>query len=117
MGSDVLRYSAFLLASVFVSSVSQVMLKRAAQGEYGSVAGEYLNPLVLSAYAIFFGATLLTVHAYRGIPLSMGPVLEATGYVYVTVFGKVFFGERVTVRRVVALGLILAGVAVYSCLG
>lgn len=117
MGSETLRYAGFLLVSVFVSSISQVLLKRAAQREYPSVVGEYLNPLVVSAYAIFFGATLLTVYSYRGIPLSMGPVLEATSYIYITVFGRVFFGERVTARRVLALGLILVGIVVYSSAG
>ena len=44
----------------------------------------------------------------------MGPILEATSYVYVTVFGVTIFKEKMTRKKLVALGLILAGICVYS---
>ena len=50
---------------------------------------EYLNPLVIFAYGIFFGTTLLGILAYKGMPVSLGPVLETTAYFYITVFGVV----------------------------
>lgn len=107
-------YAAFLLLSVFVSSISQVLLKKSAMEKHGSVIEEYLNPKVIIAYAIFFGATFLSMYAYKGIPLSLGPVLEATGYFYVTFFGARFFGEKVTKRKIAALALIILGIAVYT---
>ncbi|MCH3967667.1 MAG: multidrug ABC transporter [Atopobiaceae bacterium] len=110
-------YAAVLLVSVFVSAVSQVMLKKASQRTYASTFAEYANPLVVSAYAIFVGTTLLTVLAYQGIPLSLGPVLEATSYVYVTIFGVTIFHEHVGRQKLVALALILAGIAVFAVLG
>jgi multidrug transporter EmrE-like cation transporter len=73
-----------------------------------------LNWRVILAYTIFVGATLLTVISYRGIPLSMGPLLDATGYIYVTMFGATIFHEKMTKRRLIALGLILCGICVYS---
>lgn len=102
------------LLGVFVSAVSQVLLKRSAGREHGSVLREYLNPWVVSAYALFVGATLLSVVSYRGIPLSMGPILDATGYLWVTLFGVTVFHERLGARRLVALALIIAGIVVYA---
>ena len=112
--STVLLYSCVLLLGVFISSISQVMLKKAALKEYDSPIKEYLNPLVVFAYVLFLGTTFLSIMAYRGIPLSMGPILEATSYVYVTVFGVTIFKEKMTRKKLVALGLILAGICVYS---
>ena len=109
-----LLYAGLMLLSVFVSSIAQVMLKKAAQKEYESVLKEYLNPQVIAAYGIFFSATLLTIFAYRGIPLSMGGILESTGYIYVTFFGVTIFHEKLTKKKLLALGMIIAGVVVYS---
>ena len=50
MDSTVLLYSCVLLLGVFISSISQVMLKKAALKEYDSPIKEYLNPLVVFAY-------------------------------------------------------------------
>ncbi len=117
MNRQLLLYSALMLAGTFISSVAQVLLKKAAMREYGSVLKEYLNVRVIAAYAIFFAASLLAIFAYRVVPLSMGPILEATGYIYVTVFGVLIFHERLSPPKLLALGLILAGIAVYALLG
>ena len=106
-----------LLLGVFVSAISQVMLKKAAMKEYSSPILEYLNPMVIFAYAIFVGTTFLSILAYRGIPLSLGPVLEATSYIYVTVFGVVIFKEKLNCKKILALGCIISGILVYSFWG
>ncbi|MBR2835380.1 MAG: multidrug ABC transporter [Coriobacteriales bacterium] len=107
-------YVALLLISVFIGSVSQVLLKKSANKTYDSPIKEYLNPLVIFAYILFFGTTLLAVFAYRGIPLSLGPVLEATGYIYVTFFGVYIFKERMTKKKLLALALIIGGIVIYA---
>ena len=117
MDKTTLFYALLCLAGVFISSVSQVLLKKSAMKHYGSALREYLNPLVITAYAIFFGATLMNVLAYRGIPLSLGPVLEATSYLYVTFFGVTIFKEKLTPKKVLALALILGGIVLYAVSG
>ena len=107
-------YASVLLIGVLISAVSQVMLKKAAMQTYASPIREYLNPLVIFAYVLFVGTTLLSILAYRGIPLSMGPVLEATSYLYVTFFGVTVFHEKLGRKKVLALVLILAGIGVYA---
>ena len=54
--------------------------------------------------------------AYKGIPLSMGPVLEATSYIYVTIFGVTIFKEKLNRRKLIGLALIVLGIIVYSLL-
>ncbi len=117
MDSRVLSYAALMLLGVFISAIAQVLLKKTAQRDYPSVWAEYLNARVIIAYAIFFGATFLSIFAYRVVPLSMGAILEATGYIYVTVFGVVIFGEKMSGLKLAALGLIVSGIIVYALLG
>lgn len=57
------------------------------------------------------------MYAYKGIPLSMGPVLEATSYIYITIFGVCIFKEKLNPKKIVALLLIVGGILVYSLLG
>lgn len=117
MNKTVVLYSLILLLGVFISALSQVMLKKAAMKTYESPIREYLNPLVIIAYALFVGTTFLSILAYRGIPLSLGPVLEATSYIYVTFFGVRIFKEKINGKKLIALALIIIGVLVSSIFG
>ncbi len=114
MNETNLLYALVLVAGVFISSVSQILLKLSANKEHGSFIKEYLNPIVIVSYLIFFGATFLSIYAYKEIPLSMGSLLESTGYIFVTVLSAIFLKEKPTVRKVIALCIIIAGIAVYS---
>ena len=114
MNNSVFLYSLLLLLGVFISAISQVLLKKAAMKQYASPLQEYLNPQVIFAYVLFVGTTFLSILAYRGIPLNLGPVLETTSYIYVTIFGVVIFQEKVTRKKMLALILIILGVLVYS---
>lgn len=117
MDKKVLIYSLFLLFGVFISAVSQVLLKKAAQKHYDVWWKEYANPLVVIAYAIFFGATFCSILAYKVVPLSMGPILEATSYLYVTIFGVTIFHEKLNPKKIFALCLIITGIVIYALLG
>lgn len=110
----VFMYVAIFLVSVLISSVSQIILKKSANVNYESVVKEYLNPFVIIAYIIFFASTLLTTFAYRGVPLSLGPVLEATGYVYVAILGTLILKERMTKKKIVGNLLIIIGILVFA---
>ncbi|MCM1220382.1 MAG: multidrug ABC transporter [Lachnospiraceae bacterium] len=117
MNRTTIMYACVLLAGVFISAISQVMLKKSALKTYDSKLKEYMNPLVIVAYILFVGTTFLSILAYKGIPLSMGPVLEATSYLYVTFFGVKIFKEKLNAKKVIALFLIIAGIVVYAILG
>ena len=117
MEKPMLFYAGLLLLGVFLSAISHVMLKKAVLRQYPNKIREYLNPLVIIAYTIFVGTTFLSIYAYKGIPLSMGPVLEATSYIYVTIFGVTIFKEKLNRRKLIGLALIVLGIIVYSLLG
>ena len=102
MDREMLPYILVLMTGVFVSAVSQVMLKKAALKTYDSPIKEYLNPMVIVAYMLFFGTTFLSILAYKGIPLSMGPIIEATSYIYVTFFGVKIFHEKMNRKKYLA---------------
>ena len=110
-------YCCILLFGVFISSISQVMLKKSAVRQYNSVIQEYLNPHVIAAYILFIGTTFLSILAYRVIPLSMGPIMETTSYIYVTYFGIRIFHEQICYKKILAVALIIAGILVYAVLG
>ena len=114
MDREMLPYILVLMTGVFVSAVSQVMLKKAALKTYDSPIKEYLNPMVIVAYMLFFGTTFLSILAYKGIPLSMGPIIEATSYIYVTFFGVKIFQEKMNRKKYLALALIIVGIIIYS---
>lgn len=106
--------SVYRFFSVFVSSVSQTILKKASLTEHRSFIGEYLNLPVILAYGMFFGSTLLTMFAYKKLPLSMSPAFESSSYIFVTIFGVTIFKEKVGPRKLFALFLILLGIIIFT---
>ena len=117
MNKSMIIYSMILLVGVFISSISQVMLKKAAMKSYSSKIAEYLNPLVIFAYVLFVGTTFLSIISYKVIPLSVGPILEATSYIYITIFGVVIFKEKLSKSKIIALSIIFSGICVFTLLG
>ena len=105
-----MKYILFLLFGNFIASVSQVMLKKAADRSWPSPIREYLNPLVIGAYMLFGLSTVMNILGYRQVDLGLAAVLEATAYIYVTFFGIVLFHERLNRKKILALVLILAGI-------
>ena len=104
-------YILFLL-SVFISSISQIALKKSSKNQYQKLLIEYINPLVIFAYGIFFLSTLLTMYAYKGVPLSIGPILEGSGYIFVSIMGYIILHEKVGKRKKIGLFFILAGILI-----
>lgn len=113
MSREVL-FSLIFIFGVFISAISQIILKKAAQKEYPNKIREYLNVRVIFAYIIFFGATLCTVWAYTVIPLSLGPILESSGYLFVAVLSWLFLKEKISWKKMIGFGIIITGIIVYS---
>ena len=115
--SDLFIYSCIMILAAFISSVSQIMLKKSAQKEYPSRIREYLNPLVIIAYILFFGCTLISMYGMKVVPLSLAPALEATGYIFVAVLSYIILKEKLTFRQIAGMVLIAAGILVSSFFG
>ncbi len=109
-----IKYMIVYICSVFIASVSQIILKTSSGRQYESFIREYLNPRVIIAYALFFGTTFVSLYAYKGLPLSMGPILEATGYIWVALLSFLVLKEKITPKKLLGLIVIIAGIVVYS---
>ena len=107
-------YVGIFLISVLVSSVSQILLKISAGKTYDSKIKEYLNAPVIIAYGLFFLSTVVTVLAYKYVDLSLGPVLEATGYIWVTLLGYLILKEKVSRKKLLGLVVIIVGIVVFN---
>lgn len=103
-------YEGMFLVSVFISAVSQVILKKSTAGKYNSRIQEYLNRNVIFAYGLFFASSIMTALAYKYVPLSRGQMLEAVGYVYVTVLSIIFLKERLQKREILGMVCIITGI-------
>ena len=112
--NEKILFSLIFIFGVFISSVSQIILKKAAQKEYPNKLREYLNARVIFAYIIFFGATLCSIWAYTVIPLSLGPILESAGYIFVAVLSWLFLKEKITKKKMLGLSIIIIGIIIYS---
>lgn len=111
--TEVLLYTGFLFLSVIISAFSQVLLKKSALRTYSSPLREYLNFYVVAGYGIFFLAVFLDMLALKKVPVSYIPIVESSSYIFVIIFSKLFFDEKISKRRMLAIAVILAGVAVY----
>jgi small multidrug resistance pump len=108
MTSGVLIY----LITPLISAASQLLLKRAADDPRFTGLRFYLNPLVIAAYALFFGCMVANVFALRTLDLTVASVLEASGFLYVMVLGALLLRERITARKLVGNALIVAGILI-----
>lgn len=110
----VIIFSGVFLCSVLISSISQILLKKSADRTYDSRLKEYLNPLVIIAYIMFFCSMMITMYCYRYVDVSAGPIFESAGYVFVGILGFIFLKEKFTVKKTIGMVLILLGIVVFS---
>jgi len=108
------KYVLIFLFSVFIASVSQILLKKSANKNHDNGGREYLNKYVITAYFIFFISTILTIIAYKGIELKYGPIIESVGYIFILIMGKIFLGEKITKNKMLGIFLIILGVFIFS---
>ena len=73
-----------------------------------------MNPLVIGAYSIFLLSSFLTMYSYKYVPLSIGPMIEAVGYVFVAVLGRIFLKEKINKKMAMGMALILVGIVICS---
>ncbi len=107
------RFVFAMFLSVLAASISQVLLKKSALKTYHTVVKEYLNLYVISGYGLLFISMLLTVYAYSGMDYKNGPIIESMGNVIILILGYVFFGERISIRKMAGIVCIIAGIIVF----
>ena len=99
------KYIAVWILSVLISSVAQVMLKVEANKKHESRLREYLNPMVITAYGIFF---------LKYVPLTYSPIIEPLSYIFVPVIGILVLKEKISKRRVLGIAIMFVGIVIFS---
>ena len=107
------KYLLFMLGSVVVAAISQILLKKAAKTHYNSYIREYLNVWVVSGYFLMIVSTLLTIMAYKGMDYKNGPIIEALGFSFVMVLSRIIYGEKITKKKIIGNILIFLGIIVF----
>lgn len=100
------------LLTPLVAAVSQLMLKQAADSPAYTGIWFYLNFKVIFAYILFLGCMLANIIALQTLDLTVASVLEASGFLYVMVLGRLFLQEKITTRKLIGNALIIAGILV-----
>lgn len=108
------KYIILYMISVLLSSFSQILLKYSTKKKHKSFVYEYFNIYVVTSYSIFIIATILTTLAYKGIALSFGQVLEASGYIYIVILSRVILKEKITIKKIVGNILIIIGIFIFT---
>lgn len=103
----------WLFLSVVIAAFSQILLKKSAEKTYDSVIKEYLNPYVILGYGMMMGSMLLTILAYQKVEYKNGPIIESLGFVLVMLLSRIFFGEKITGKKMLGNLLILGGILVF----
>lgn len=102
------------LLGAFFSSLSQYLLKRAAEKPGANRLQGLLQPQVLLAYAIFFLVLVANLFTLKHLPLYVLPLIEATSYVYVALLSFFVLKEKLSKRKLLGLLCIVAGVVIAS---
>ncbi len=109
-----IKYVCIYVFSVFISAISQILLKLSAKKEHKNFIREYVNPLVIVAYSIFFCSSILTIIALKCVPMSLAPVIESSGYIFVALLGYICLHETIGKRKAMGIFLIFVGIIVAS---
>ncbi len=102
-----------LLLSVFIATISQVLLKKSALEKHTSWVREYLNKKVMGAYLLLFLSTILAIIAFRGISYKNGIMIDSTGYLFILAYSYFFLKEKISPRKWIGSALIISGLIIY----
>lgn len=112
--NEIIFYSGIFIFSVFIASVSQILLKKSSMKQYKNLFSQIFNPIVMLSYFVFFVCTLLTILSYKKIPLSLGAIFESSAYIFVPTLSLLFLNEKITTKKLTGMILVVIGIIVFS---
>ena len=111
---EAMMFYALALFNVFVAAVAQMLLKKAAITPHKSFIKEYLNPWVIGGYSLMVFSLVSNVYVLsQGVLLKELGTIEAASYLFVPALAFACFKEKINLRKVAAIALILVGVVVF----
>ena len=91
-------YFLIALSSVLIADISQIILKKAATKYYDAWYKAYLNfPVIL-----------------KKLPLSLSPMWQSMGQIFVVVLSYFFLHEKITKAKLKGIGIIILGIILFS---
>ena len=107
-------YYIIVILVVFASACSQMLLKKGASIEYNSFIKQYLNSWVVSGYGIMGLAVIVNIYCMsKGVQVKELSIIESLSYLFVPCLSWIFFGEKITIRKVLAIGVIILGIIIF----
>ena len=107
-------YYAIVILSVLLAACAQMLLKQGARQQYASLWRQYVNGWVIGGYAIMLGTMLINIFAMsRGVQVKEVSIIESMSYLFVPALSFVIFKEKLTWRKIGAIGIIVIGVIVF----
>jgi multidrug transporter EmrE-like cation transporter len=108
-----------------IMAVSSLMLRHSigvvggfgssAEGLIGDISKLLLQPVFVIGVFLYAGATLLWMKVMSTEPISIGyPILVATSFVVIGTGAAYFFGESLSVPKLVGMAVIIVGVIIAS---
>lgn len=107
-------YVIISVTSVIVASFSQILLKVGANRPHISFIKDYLNAPVIIGYSLMFVSLFGGLMAYRGLPMTTVPIIEAIGFILVPILSRLFFKEKLNREKIIGILIIFAGIVIYN---
>lgn len=103
-----------VIFSVFAAACAQMLLKQGARRNYVCFWRQYINPWVIGGYAIMFGSMTLNIFCMsRGVQVKEVSTIESLSYLFVPVLAFMLFKEKLTMRKICAIAIIIGGVIIF----
>ena len=109
-----MMYILLVILDVFAAAGAQILLKKGALKEYAPFWRQYINPWVISGYAVMGASLLLNVFCLgHGVMAKEVSIVESLSYLFVPCLSWIFFREQISWRRIGAIAVILVGIIVF----
>ncbi len=102
-----------IIGTALASAISQILLNVSAKKKYSKKVFEYLNPWVISSYAILALTLVANVYIMRFIPLKIAHVLAASTYIFVAILSRLVFKEKISLKNILGLFILCVGIVVF----
>lgn len=107
-------YYIIVILSVLGAAGAQMLLKKAASSHYPTFWRQYINLWVIGGYAVLGVSMVVNIYAMsQGIQLKEVGIIESLSYLFVPVLAFFLFGEKLSVRKVCAIGVIVVGIIIF----
>jgi len=107
-------YSGIFIVMVFVAACSQILLKQSAMVLRETKLAEYLNHKVILAYGMFGITVMVNMILLRFMPISLVPILETLGIVFVALLSWFIMKEKLNKKQMIGIAIIICGIIVFS---